>query len=128
MQVNDFSGIWQSHYKYHSDSRESDFEDKHFVRIYQHNNKLVVESLPDVNDSYLIMNLKINDNLATGTWQETTNPNGYYKGTTYHGAMQLVIDPSGKSMQGKWLGSGKKGQMNVGPLDIKYVGKSLPKS
>jgi hypothetical protein len=126
MQDNDFSGIWQSKYTYHSDSRNEDFEDTHFVRIYQRHNKLVVESLPDVNESYVIMNLKVNDDLATGTWQETTSPTGYYKGATYHGALQLIIESDGKFMEGKWIGHGKDKRIESGPLSIKYVGKKLP--
>ena len=126
MQEYDFSGIWQSKYKYHSDSRKEDFEDTHFVRIYQRHNKLVIESLPEVNESYVIMNLGVHDHLATGTWQEVTSKTGYYKGTTYHGATQLIIDSKGKSMYGKWIGSGKDERIESGPLEIKYIGKKLP--
>jgi len=126
MQNYDFSGIWQSKYKFHSDSRNKDFEGTHLVRIYQRHNKLVVESLPEVNKSYVIMNLNVNDNAATGTWQETTSPDGYYKGATYHGAMQMIIDPNGKSMNGVWIGSGKNNRIKTGPWSIEYLGKKLP--
>lgn len=126
MQGYDFSGIWQSKYKYHSHSRDGEFEDKHLMRIYQRRNKLVIESLPDLNESYVIMNVTVNNDLATGVWQETTNPQGYYKGATYHGALQLVINKDGKSMKGKWLGAGKDKAINEGPLEIKYIGKKVP--
>lgn len=124
--INDFSGVWLSKYRYHSDSRNQDFEDTHYVRIYQKRNHLVIESLPDVNESYLIVNLTVHDELATGSWQETTSPKGYYKGTTYHGAVQVVIEPNGKKMRGKWLGAGQDKEINVGPYELVFVGKELP--
>ena len=122
----DFSGVWLSKYRYHSDSRNKDFEDTHYVRIYQKRNHLVVESLPEANESYLIVNLTIHDNLATGSWEETTSPKGYYKGSTYHGATQLIIEERGKRMHGKWLGIGRGGDINVGPYELPYIGKELP--
>lgn len=122
----DFSGVWRSKYSYHSDSRNHDYEDTHYVRIYQKRNHLVVESLPEVNESYLIVNLTVHDDLATGSWQETTAPKGYYKGATYHGAVQLFIEDGGKTMRGKWLGAGKNKDINVGPYELTYVGKELP--
>src|SRR5687768_13628384 len=124
--IYDFSGVWLSKYRYHSDSRHKDFDDAHYVRIYQHRNRLVIESLPDVNESYIIINLTLHEDLATGTWQETTAPMGYYEGTTYYGATQLVIAPDGKSMQGKWMGAGRNKEINVGPFSLTYIGEELP--
>lgn len=124
--VYDFSGVWLSKYTYHSDSRNQDFEDSHYVRIYQRRGKLVIESLPDVNESYVIFNLNVADDIATGTWQETTDPQGYYKGAIYHGALQLIIDRKAKTLKGRWIGAGKDKTINDGPYELTYVGKELP--
>lgn len=37
------------------------------------------------------MDLTIN-----GTWTEETNSAGYYRGSTHHGAFQLLSDPTGR--------------------------------
>lgn len=125
-EVYDFSGIWLSKYTYHSDSRNQDFEDTHYVRIYPRRDKLVIESIPEVNRSYVVFNLRRHDDIATGTWQETTDPEGYYKGAIYHGAIQMVISPNGKSFKGRWIGAGKDKVINDGPYELTYIGKELP--
>lgn len=123
-----FSGVWRSHYVYHSTGRKSDFEDEHYVTAHQRGNQLVFQSLPVVNDSYLIVRLSISDILATGSWEETTATNSYYKGRTYMGVLQLVIADDGKSMKGKWVGFGAQKEINIGPWEFTYVGPKLPKS
>src|SRR5688572_29802140 len=103
------SGIWQSKYKYISSSEPSEQEGTHKVQIFQSGDKLVVESISGENSSYLVMRLAVDEhnNVATGTWQEVTSSSGHYKGAVYHGAIQLLVDPENKKMQGKWLGFSK---------------------
>jgi hypothetical protein len=52
--------------------------------------------------------------VATGTWREETSPTGYYKGASYHGTLQMVIDPAGRRMSGMWLGFGRDFAINSG--------------
>jgi hypothetical protein len=59
--------------------------------------------------------------VVTGTWSERTSPNGYYRGATYHGSLQLVADPMGRSMTGKWLGFGKRFKVNTGEWELTWV-------
>lgn len=114
-----YSGIWNSRYEYTSSSREGTFEGKHKVRIVQKDPyHLVVESLPEGNESYVIIRLTVDDNIATGSWQEHTSEHGYYKGAIYYGTIQLVIDPDGRKMRGKWLGFDKENNINVGPWEL----------
>lgn len=131
MEQNTFSGIWRSHYQYHSDSRQGDFENEHYVSAQQEGNKVILESVPG-SKSYLILRLIIDqhdDRVLTGTWQETTEESGHYKGATYHGAIQLVVDPEGKKhMSGKWIGVGKNRDINSGPWDFTYVGETVPEA
>jgi len=120
---NIFSGVWRSRYTYPSSSRKDDFTSEQLVVAYQKGNKLVFESVKG-NDSYLAVRLSIDhqDDVATGTWQESTSPEGHYKGSVYHGAIQLIIDEDKHQLRGKWLGFGKDHEINVGPWEFTYVG------
>jgi len=59
--------------------------------------------------------------VATGTWSERTSPTGYYRGATYHGTIQLLLDPLGRSMSGKWLGFGKNFKVNSGEWELTWL-------
>jgi hypothetical protein len=117
----DFSGVWQSKYTYHSSSRDEDAENVHYVRILQEGQALVVESLPELSKSYLLARFYLDDQIVTGSWEESTNPDGPYKGAKYHGAAQLILSEDGKSMEGKWVGFGKQMEVKTGPWTITYV-------
>ncbi len=121
----DLSGIWQSHYRFTSSSRAGEYEAWHYLKVHQKGNQLVAESLPDVNHSYLILRLSRDGDVLTGSWQETTDPEGYYKGSTYHGAIQLVMNDDG-GFSGKWVGVGKERVIKTGPWKLTYIGEELP--
>ncbi len=120
-------GIWKSSYKYPSSGRGQELEGQHYVRAHKKDNHLIFESAAETSTSYLIVRLSIEDHIATGSWQEQTEQDGYYKGAIYYGAIQLVVSDDGKSMKGKWVGFGKDMEVNVGPWELSYVGASLPK-
>jgi hypothetical protein len=61
---------------------------------------------------------------ATGTWEERTSPTGYYKGTIYRGAIQLLLTPSMTHMTGKWLGFGKDFAINKGAWNLTLEDRS----
>jgi hypothetical protein len=65
--------------------------------------------------------LTINGQVITGTWTEETNPNGYYQGSTYHGAIQLLTDPTGHRMTGQWVGFGRDFDVNSGPWTLELL-------
>lgn len=118
-------GIWRSTYWYPSSGRNGSFKSEHFVELHKVNRYLVAESLPD-SPSYLLVRLTIEDNIATGSWHEQTNPHGYYRGAMYHGAIQLVVDDTAARLQGKWVGFGKDMTVNMGEWQFDYLGKELP--
>jgi|SRR5581483_58279 len=120
------SGVWRSTYRYTSSGRTGDFTSEHLVRLKQQGTSLVIESLPRDSRSSLLIRLSLQGNIATGSWQEETDPHGYYKGAVYHGVLQMVLHDDGKSMHGRWLGYGKDMQINVGPWDLAYVGDTAP--
>ncbi|MEU4211198.1 XRE family transcriptional regulator [Streptomyces sp. NPDC026206] len=125
------SGIWLSRYEYHSSGRGSDFTGEHFVVIIQHGNKLTARSLPDGSsnpDSPLTLDLTVEGNVVTGTWREETAANGYYAGAVYHGAIQLLVEPTGRKMSGKWVGFGKDFDVNTGPWELTFKDASTSKT
>ncbi len=109
----DLSGDWQSFYRYPSSGRGgAEFWSQHVLRAVQSGDALRLESLPD-SKSRVVIELAIGlDGHASGTWAETTDPTGYYKGAVYSGTIELTITPAADKMSGVWRGKGKDGEMN----------------
>ena len=115
------NGIWLSRYTYHSSGRGADFTSAHYVLVIQHGQHLMVRSLPGTAPGRVLMELTVNGATVTGTWTEETNPGGYYGGATYHGAIQMLAEPSGRKMDGKWIGFGRDWEINEGPWSLELV-------
>ncbi|WP_125798351.1 hypothetical protein [Amycolatopsis sp. WAC 01416] len=122
------TGIWRSRYTYPSSGRGKDFVGEHFIVIRQQGNKLVGQSLPHSTGSSLRIELVVDDSVATGSWRETTSPHGYYKGATYHGTLQLFVDPSAQRMNGMWLGFGREFVINSGQWSLNLESSSVGKN
>ncbi|MFE0025676.1 hypothetical protein [Amycolatopsis sp. NPDC059021] len=123
-----FSGIWHSRYSYPSSGRGVDFTSEHYVIARQHGNKIIGQSLPHSTGSQLRLELAVDAHVATGTWRETTSSTGYYKGATYHGTLQMIIDPSGRRMRGMWLGFGRDFAINSGQWHLTWEERSTSKN
>ncbi|MDI3385553.1 helix-turn-helix transcriptional regulator [Streptomyces sp. B-S-A8] len=126
-----YSGIWLSRYEYYSSGRGETFEAKHYVVVLQHGTKLTGQSLPGASsnpDSPLTLDLTLDRNVVTGTWTEQTARAGYYQGARYHGAVQMLIEPTGRRMTGKWIGFGKDFDVNSGPWELLLVDASISKA
>jgi hypothetical protein len=123
--TSDLSGVWRSEYTYYSTGRGEQFAGVHYVVVRQRDRALSVQSLPHSTGSELEMSLAIDGMTATGSWAERTSPTGYYKGAVYRGAMQLLIGPSGARMTGRWLGFGKRFQINNGDWELTRESRSL---
>jgi hypothetical protein len=126
MAKTDFSGVWLSSYSFHDTARNADFKSEHYVRIFQSGDRLVVETVPGKNSAYLILRLHLDDNLATGSWQEQTSPEGLYKGMIYNGAIQLIVSPHHDAMEGKWVGFTPNKEIDSGVWELSYIGEKLP--
>ena len=113
-----YSGVWLSRYRYFSSSRADTFVSLHYVVILQHGSRLTVRSLPGSADSSLTMDLSVDGSVVTGTWVEQTAETGYYRGARYHGAIQMLAEPTGHRMVGKWVGFGKEMDVNTGPWEL----------
>ena len=114
------TGIWLSSYEYESTGRGATFTSHHYVAVVQHGTRLQVRSTPG-SRSRLLMDLTANGQVLTGTWTEETNPAGYYKGAVYHGAIQLLLEPTGRKMTGKWVGFGRDFDLNTGPWTLQLI-------
>ncbi|MFJ3978627.1 helix-turn-helix domain-containing protein [Streptomyces sp. NPDC090021] len=126
-----FSGVWLSRYEFYSSSRDTTYECKHYVVIVQHGNRLTAQSLPGASsnpESPLSLDLTVDRNVVTGSWVEQTASDGYYNGARYHGAVQMLIEPTGRRMAGKWVGFGKDFDVNTGPWELRLVDRSTSKA
>ncbi|MFF5009646.1 XRE family transcriptional regulator [Streptomyces phaeochromogenes] len=123
-----YSGVWLSRYEYFSSGRDSAFTGLHYVVVLQHGNRLTVRSLPGSSASPLTMDLEVDGHVATGTWTEQTAGDGYYRGARYHGAIQLLVEPTGRRMTGKWVGFGKEFDVNTGPWELVFQDASTTKA
>jgi transcriptional regulator with XRE-family HTH domain len=117
-----YTGVWLSRYTYVSSGRGREFTGQHYVVVLQHRSRLTVRSLPASADSTLAMDLMVEGTVVTGTWSEQTSVESYYRGAKYFGAIQMIADPTGHRLNGKWLGFGKEGEINTGPWSLTFQG------
>jgi hypothetical protein len=125
------SGVWLSTYEYFSSGRGDTFTGKHYVVLLQHGNRLTARSLPNASlnpNSPLTLDLQLDGNTVTGTWTEQTAPDGYYRGARYFGALQMLVEPTGRRMAGKWVGFGKEFDVNTGPWELRLMDASTSKA
>jgi transcriptional regulator with XRE-family HTH domain len=115
------NGIWLSRYEYESSGRGAWFTNGHYVLVVQRGARLQVRSLPNTTPGRVLMDLTVNGAAITGTWTEETNPGGYYQGAVYHGAIQMLLEPSGRKMTGKWAGFGRDYEVNTGPWSLELI-------
>jgi len=125
----DLTGIWHSKYTYFSSGRNAEFEGEHYVALREDGGSLAGRSLPHSLGSNLEFDLAVEGSIATGTWIERTSPSGYYGGATFHGTLQLLIDPTRRNMTGKWLGFDKHFAFNTGDWQLTRVeGSTSPQA
>lgn len=123
-----YSGVWLSRYEYYSSSRAQTYESRHFVVVLQHGDRLTVSSLQGSAPSTMRMDLTVDGSVLTGTWTETTAKEGYYRGARYHGAIQMLAEPTGRRLMGKWIGFGKSQDINTGPWELVFQDASTSKA
>jgi transcriptional regulator with XRE-family HTH domain len=116
------TGIWLSAYSYVSSSRDNqEFTSEHYVVLIQYGSNIQVRSLPDTAAGRMAMNLTANGQVVTGTWTEQTDPDGHYSGSTYHGAIQMLLGATADRMAGRWVGYGRDFDVNTGAWSLKLV-------
>ncbi|MBT8225908.1 MAG: helix-turn-helix transcriptional regulator [Dactylosporangium sp.] len=127
-QVEGYTGIWISRYEYYSSGQEHLLAGVHHVVLLQHGDRLTLRSLPGPTSSALAMDLVVDGQVVTGTWMETTAVDGYYRGARHHGAIQLLVEPTGRRMAGKWCGFGRELEINSGPWELVFEDPSTSKA
>jgi hypothetical protein len=115
------TGIWASRYSYYSSGRGKDMFGEHTVRLRHTGGRVAGSNDPAQGESRLTLDLSISGAIATGTWMEQTSVGGYYRGATYHGTIQLVVSPHGRSMTGRWLGFDKEFSVNSGDWLLEWI-------
>jgi hypothetical protein len=123
-----YSGVWLSRYEYFSSGRDGTFIGRHYVVVLQHGDRLTVRSLPGSAKSSLTMDLTVDGSVVTGTWVEQTEEDGYYRGARYHGAIQMMAEPTGRRLRGKWVGFGKEMDINTGPWELIFRNASTSRA
>ncbi len=113
----ELAGPWQSRYTYVSTGRAAEFEGEHRVLLRIENGRLVGRSDP-TSTGTLELELATDGLLVTGNWTERTSPDGYYRGAVYHGIVQFVLDPTGRSMIGRWLGPDRHFAIDSGRWEL----------
>lgn len=103
MAKQDFSGVWHSIYHYKHPGLDGLQESVHDVKILRRGDNLVIESLPNEENSYLVMRLKLDERTAVGTWEEHTSPTGPHKREVYSGAVLLLLNEAGNFFDGMFL-------------------------
>lgn len=114
------TGIWLSEYEYDSTGRGATFTNRHRVRILHRGAHLTARSLPR-SRSAVSLDLWQNGQVVTGTWAEVTETDGYYRGATYHGGLQMLVELTERRMTGKWVGFGRDMEVNVGPWSLTLI-------
>jgi hypothetical protein len=120
------AGRWISTYRYHSTTRGAELEGTHTLDLRCENGRLIGRSLLQPERSVLDLDLAVNGTIATGTWTERTSPTGHYRAATYQGLIQLVVDPTGRQMIGRWLGVGKRFEVKSGEWRLTWADQPEP--
>ena len=117
----DFSGIWLNTYHHESDRGGGIvYETTHEMMAQRRGNKVVFQSLPKKDGSFVLARLTLDGRIASGGWEEQTSPTGPFKGERFYGPLQLVIDEDGKAMRGMWLGVGKNMYVKSGDWTVTH--------
>lgn len=111
--IQDYSGTWHCSYWYPSNQHEGEDVSEYDVIAEQTGSQLVLQSVPNNQDSYILVRLMIDGVLAAGSWTENTEPAGEFAGMIYSGVIQLIIDADKKRMSGQWVGVGRDMQKQV---------------
>jgi transcriptional regulator with XRE-family HTH domain len=114
------TGIWLSEYEYRSSSRDGTFTSRHHVTVLHRGALMIVRSVP-ASASHVQMEMSVNGQVVTGNWTERTRVDGYYAGAVYFGALQVLLEPTGRRMAGKWVGFGRDMSVNTGAWSLTLV-------
>lgn len=121
----DFSGVWRCTYWYTSQRRgPGEYESTHLMLAQRRGNQLVFEHLPQEDGSYLLVHLRLDGRIASGSWEENASDDGPFKGARFYGPLQLVMDEDGKAFRGMYLAAGRGMYVKAGKWEIVHEAQS----
>jgi len=123
----DLTGDWHSYYRYPSSGRGGDsFWGQDLLHASHNGDTLKFETGPD-SAAHIVIDLKLSQDgtMASGTWYERTDPNGYYKGAEYEGTIELHVVGNGERLNGVWHGKGSDGTMHSDIWELAKVKDSV---
>ena len=126
-QKDEYTGVWRCRYWYPSNTRPGEDVSEYYATIQQKGKELVMESLPNKEESYMFARMVVDGDLVTGTWHENTSPSGEFAGSLYSGAMQLLFNETNDVMSGKWVGIGQESgvrKIYTGKWELSRAGKN----
>jgi hypothetical protein len=94
---------------------------EHRVRLQHNGDQIFGQNDAEGHESRLKLDLSLSGAIATGTWIERTSTVGHYRGAVYHGTIQLIVSPQGRSMAGRWLGFDRKFNVNTGDWTLEWI-------
>lgn len=114
------TGIWESRCTYESSSRGTRQVDLAYLSLIHAGDEITAYSLDGtVTDGGAVrLKLTVRARVVTGTWEQVTGAASYYRGQTFHGALQLQLEASGSRMVGAWVGFGRAFDVNTGPWEL----------
>lgn len=114
------TGVWESRCTYESSSRGTQQVDRAYLILVDAGDEITAYSLAGtVTDGGTVsLKLSVKGRVVTGTWEQVTGPTSYYRGQTFHGALQLQLEASGARMVGAWVGFGRDFDVNTGPWEL----------
>lgn len=114
------TGIWESRCTYESSSRGETFVDRANLVVIQSANDVTARSIDgSVTDGgSILMRLAVRGRVVTGTWEQTTGAESYYRGGEFFGALQFQVDATNSHLNGAWTGFGRDFDVNTGPWEL----------
>jgi hypothetical protein len=102
-------GIWRSHYVYETSEAEEPQVSEHFVVFREAGRHVKGRSLPKPERSDVTLTLFREGRVIGGFWRERTS-----RDRLYHGTLQVLLNPTGDEMRGRWVGFTSKGGIRNG--------------
>jgi hypothetical protein len=107
-----FSGTWYCWHWYPSQDDNGEDITKNRITAHQDGDKIIFESEPNDEHSYMFMRLTIEGDVATGAWHESSSPEGTFEGAMYSGIGQMVVSDDKQTLEGQWAGMGVDHETN----------------
>lgn len=114
------TGIWESRCTYESSSRGETLVDRAHLILIHAGNEITARSITGsvTGGGAILIRLELRGRVVTGTWEQTTGEESYYRGQQFHGAIQLQVEATGGRMKGAWTGFGRDFDVNTGPWEL----------